>query len=121
MTDQGKRISPPASTTVAVDNVAPRQVTLSAAGRTSITAGGSVSVRGTFSDPGAADTWSYVIDWGDGTAPTAGTTASQQTGIAASHTYAQAGAFAVTRTVTDDDAGSASAAPLSVSVSPRKR
>ena len=59
-------------------------------------AGQPASVRVTFGDPQADDApWAYSVSWGDGTAPTTGTAATQAP-IDASHVYAAAGSFTVT-------------------------
>lgn len=92
-------------------NTAPT-VTLAATSATSIRAGGSVGVRGTFSDPDGGP-WSYVIDWGNGT--TSGTASSPGT-IAAIRTYASTGRYKVTLTVTDSRGASGTSASLTIRV-----
>jgi hypothetical protein len=64
-----------------------------------------VSVEVLFSDPGTPDTHDVTWAWGDGGSDTQTGATSPAT---ASHTYADAGVFEVTVTVTDDDGGSAS-------------
>jgi hypothetical protein len=96
-----------ANTTVTVNNVAPV-----------VTAAGSIidendyaTVSGTISDPGSLDTFTVVIDWGDGSSDTynylAGTTAYSET-----HQYLDddptgtpSDVYLITVTVTDDDTG----------------
>ncbi len=65
--------------------------------------------------PPKSETFTYSIDWQDGTAASTGTATVTQVGNAtrdtlatfsASHTYANAGDFQVAVTVTDDDGGS---------------
>jgi choice-of-anchor C domain-containing protein len=88
---------------VVVRNAAP-VVTFVATSPTSFLVGGSLSVQGSFSDKGVSDgPWQYSIAWGDGTAATTGTLASQGTPITASHTYAKAGTFSASLKVTDKD------------------
>jgi hypothetical protein len=65
-----------------------------------------VSVGVAFSDPGTADTHDVTWDWGDSTSDTqqGATSPALQ-----NHSYAEAGVYTVTVTVTDDDGGSNSA------------
>lgn len=65
-----------------------------------------VTITATYSDPGAADTHTYEIEWGDG-AVDSGTAAGGQ--IVAGHEYADEDVYTVTVTVTDDDGGVGSA------------
>jgi hypothetical protein len=62
-----------------------------------------VQVAVAFSDPGAADTHDVTWDWGDSSSDT-------QVGASSpsvqDHTYGEAGVYAVTVSVTDDDRGS---------------
>ena len=55
-----------ATQTVTVNNVAPAAVTVSASPAT-INENDSTTLSGSFTDPGAADTHTVVINWGDGT------------------------------------------------------
>jgi len=65
--------------------------------------GTSVSISASFSDVGTLDTHTCTIDWDNGAGPVAGTvSAGACTGA---NTYAAAGVYAVTVTVTDDDTG----------------
>jgi hypothetical protein len=69
-----------------------------------------INVGASFTTPGLLDTHTATIDWGDGTAD-AGTIA-QQAGastVSGSHRYAEAGSYAVTVRVIDDDGGEGSA------------
>ena len=72
-------------------------VTLTATSPTTINAGGTVSMKGTFTDPDNGP-WSYTFQWQDGT--TTGSR-SKAGSFSASHTYRTAGVFNVTLTVTD--------------------
>lgn len=84
-------------TTVTVLNEPP---VVTATGDT-VDLGNQSSVVINFTDVGVADTHTATIDWGDGSAvEDLGTITS---GFVATHTYASAGAFPVSVTVTDDD------------------
>jgi PKD repeat protein len=90
---------------VNVINVAP---TVSAAfGTSSVSCGANnTTLTITFSDPAAADTHSAVIDWGDGNALTVSPATSP---VVLSHTYAAAGNYSATVSVSDDDGGTGTA------------
>jgi hypothetical protein len=72
-----------------------------------------------FNNPagGTQKTFTASVNWGDGTAPTAGTVTvtpgspgvPTRGTVSGAHTYAQAADYTVTVTVTDDDAGAGSA------------
>ncbi|MFQ6173154.1 S8 family serine peptidase [Oryzobacter sp. R7] len=92
-------------------NVAP---TVSLSPVATIAEGGTVTVSGSFSDPGWLDTHTVTIDWGT----TQGVTGSQSVDVTpggpgpvtatftASYSYGDDGSYPVTVTVTDDDSGS---------------
>jgi PKD repeat protein len=92
-------VDDPAS--VVVGNVAP-----------SVDAGADQSVDGltvslppaTYTDPGAADTHTATVDWGDGNPTSAAVDPATRT-VSASHTYAAAGTYPGQVCVTDDDGG----------------
>ncbi|MGW2889437.1 family 43 glycosylhydrolase [Streptomyces griseoruber] len=89
---------------VTVKNAAP--AVTSATGPTGpVPAGRRTAVTATFTDPGTADKHTCVIDWKDGTRPSAGTVTA--TGCRAEHTYTSAGIRRPVVTVTDDDGASA--------------
>lgn len=116
-----------ASIQITVVNVAP---TPTLTGPTDATAGSSATLSGTFVDPGAGDTHTAVVDWGDGSGPVQVATvglsslirpvAVVTSSIEASHTYAQPGRYTVTVTVTDDDGG-VGTATQAVTVAPAPR
>jgi alpha-tubulin suppressor-like RCC1 family protein len=93
------------SATVAVGNVGPQvHITAPSAGST-VLVGSTVTVTASITDPGANDTLTCSINWGDGTvvsAPIANGTCSGP------HAYGAAGGRTVTVTATDDDGGSTS-------------
>ncbi|WP_425396859.1 Calx-beta domain-containing protein [Aeoliella sp.] len=106
--------------TVSVDNVAP---TLTVPVNQNVDEGALLSIEniGQISDPGyknvataTDETFSYSIDWGDGTAPDMGIATIDQLGsegvptlasFDGAHTYADDGTYTVTVTVVDDDLG----------------
>jgi PKD repeat protein len=108
---------------VTVTNVAP---TLTVAGNQAADEGSTLSITdiGVFTDPGfanalntggeVAETFTYTVDWGDGTTQATGAATIDQVGspgtltggsFDGSHTYSLAGTYAVTVRVTDDDSG----------------
>lgn len=67
----------------------------------------SVTASGVFADPGTRDTFTLTLSWGDGSpAFTRSYLSTDAKTFSATHTYAAAGSFTITATVTDDDAGS---------------
>lgn len=106
--------------TVAVLNVAPSTATpvLSAS---SLSEGGSVTLSGSFVDPGTRDAHSVTINWGDGSTSTLAIAGGARA-YEATHAYADddptgtaSDVYAITVTIADNDAGS-SAAGTSVTV-----
>ncbi len=122
--DDDTGLSNPISFTVTVTNADPA---LSVAAAQSVVEGSPLSLApiATFSDagfsnptgsPSTAETFSYVVNWGDGSSNSTGSATVSQNGfpgsptlgsIAASHTYADDGVYTVTVTLTDDDGGTA--------------
>jgi hypothetical protein len=117
--DAGFRITwgpmPAGSLEVTVNNVAPSALGLSLSAPT-INENGSVTLSGSFTDPGTLDTHTVVINWGDGSP---NTTLSLPVGartFSASHPYLDdspggtpSDTYPISVTVTDDDTGSATA------------
>ncbi|MCA9158900.1 MAG: PKD domain-containing protein, partial [Planctomycetales bacterium] len=93
----------------------------------SISEGIAVTLNASFTDPAGiaysnqpeTESFTYSIDWGDGSQPTSGNVTNVQFGLAGqsltsgtisqSHTYHDNGTYRATLTVTDDDAGVGSA------------
>jgi len=104
------------ATTVSVSNAAPVVSSFAMAAGTVPVQGTAVSFSGAFSDAGALDTHTAVIDWGDGTSTPAAVAEANGAGTAwASHAYASGGAYTAKLTVKDKDGASQSiSAPVSV-------
>lgn len=94
------------SFTITVANVAP---TVSAGGAGTATAGTAFTRSGSFTDPGAADSWTATVNYGDGSGDQVLALNADKT-FALAHTYAAAGGYPVKITVTDagGDPGTAS-------------
>lgn len=101
--------------TVVVTNVAP---TVTPIAKQTVSEGTLLSLTdiGTFTDPGpeAGGTFTFSINWGDGSSPSTGTATVDQAGTVllplqgsfnGSHTYGNDGTYLVTLQVTDKDAG----------------
>ncbi|MCI0577453.1 MAG: PKD domain-containing protein [Chloroflexi bacterium] len=85
---------------VTVDNVAP---TVDAGPNQNALEGDTISLEpATFTDPGAADTHTATINWGDGTIEP-GVVNQVANTVSGSHAYDDDGLYTVTVTVTDDD------------------
>jgi len=98
-------LSATATTTVSVTNVAP---TVSASfAAPSVACSAASTISGTVADPGLADTFTALIDWGDGSAPRPVAVANGA--FSATYTYARAGRYTATVAVTDDDGGTGEA------------
>jgi PKD repeat protein len=111
----GSQATSDGSTTITVRNVAP---TLNVVGDQMIDEGATLSLTdiATFTDPGfgPTETFTYSIDWGDGTPPDEGTPTIDRPGnygiltagsFDGSHVYAEHGVYTVTVTIQDDDGG----------------
>src|SRR5439155_6115890 len=109
------------SAVVNVNNVVPSQLSL-ALSATSISEGSSITLGGSFADPGSLDTHQVVVNWGDGST---NTTVSLAAGVlnfsGVSYQYKDnptgqpTGSYAISVTVTDKD-GASSSASTSVQV-----
>ena len=103
------------TTTATIANAAP---TVNAGSNQTATVGAAFSLSVAFTDPGVNDApWAYSIAWGDSSAAATGSTTSQSTPIAATHTYSAPGTDTVRVTVTDKD-GAPGAGLLVVTVAP---
>jgi hypothetical protein len=104
------------SVTVVVNNVDPTVVASFAAASVSCGAG-SASLNINISDPGVNDNpWAVTINWGDGSSNTTFNAATQGDQTAQTHTYASAGVYNATVSVTDKDGGSGSDTANAVTV-----
>ncbi len=102
-----------AATFVTVENVAPSLGDLSVA--SPIVEGDVATLSSTWADPGAADTFALVVDWGDGTSDSFSYGAGA-TSFSESHRYLDddpsdtpSDSYTITATLTDDDTGDDSA------------
>jgi len=95
-------------------NTAP-SASLQATSSTSIRAGGSVSVRASFTDPDNGP-WSYSLNWGDGSTTTGNSSnAGTISGISA-HVYSASGTFKAKLTVTDSRGATGGSNTITVKV-----
>jgi len=113
VTDSRGAASAPAQATATIANIPP---TVSA-GANARMLPGIFTLSASFSDPGVNDTWTYVIDWGDGVSTTGST--NRAGAITASHPYLAPAVYKVTVTVTDKDGGVGSgSATVTVTLTP---
>ncbi|GAA5509776.1 dockerin type I domain-containing protein [Novipirellula caenicola] len=100
-------------TTASISNVKP---TLTVAANQSVVVNTPLTITniGSISDPASSDTFTYTVDWGDGSNVVSGVATIDQTGNATrptlasfdgTHTYAAAGNFTVVVRVEDGDGG----------------
>ncbi|HBO43183.1 MAG TPA: hypothetical protein DD670_04460, partial [Planctomycetaceae bacterium] len=92
------------SMTVFVHNVAPHGLAIDPIDP--VDEGETVSLRGTFVDPGTLDEHAVTIDWGDGMIESVLVLPLGEREFAADHVYADNGEYTVTVTVEDDAADS---------------
>ena len=102
VTDAGG-MSVAGGTTVTAVNVGPSLASLVLT-PSSVTDHQTLTVSGTFSDPGTADTFTLTVAWGDGSTSTDSLVAGARS-FSASHEYATAGMYDLIVTVTDRDNG----------------
>lgn len=100
------------STTVMVSNIAP---TLSALSATPINENGTTTLTGTIIDPSPLDSFTLVVDWGDGSDPETLNFIAGTTTFTTTHPYLDdnpsgtpSDSYPIGLTVTDDDTGSSS-------------
>jgi PKD repeat protein len=98
-----------ASTSVTVNNVAPSITSISTA---AINEGGTANLAVAFTDPGTLDTFTAVVDWGDGSTPETINLSAGTTSFNATHAYPDddptgtaSDNYTIAVTLTDDDTG----------------
>jgi PKD repeat protein len=108
------------SKNLTVINVAPVVPSLltSLPSATPILIGSSYSVQGSFTDPGTDGPWIYTLIWGDGTANTTGSAATQGVLPIFNHSYTKAGNFIIKLSVKDKGNATGSATPVPITVVP---
>jgi len=89
--------SAPATTTATITNAAP---TVNAGPDASLPPGATFTMEGSFSDPGNDGPFAWHVDWGDGSAPSAGS-APTAGALRPTHVYTTASRFTATLTVAD--------------------
>ena len=101
-------VNPPvsASGTLTVSNVAPSVTITKPAANALFQSGGAVALHATFTDPGANDSQTCSVDWGDGSVTTGAVSGNA---CDASHSYSGGGSPTIKVTVTDDDGGTGTA------------
>lgn len=103
--DDGHGHPATANTTATIVNVPP--VPTASVASATLICGQPAQFTGTFTDAGVIDqTWTWSINWGDGSPATTGGNALMATPITAAHDYGtNSGPFTITLTVTDKDGG----------------
>lgn len=87
-----------------LDNLAPSISSVNPSTMDPVAVNTPVTINAPFTDPGANDTHTCSVDWGDGNPAASGTVSGGACG--ASHSYPAAGVHLVSVTVTDDDGDS---------------
>nr|NIR37908.1 PKD domain-containing protein [Actinomycetota bacterium] len=113
VTDTSGLASAPDTTAASIANVSP---TVDAGSDRSGEVGQSITLGGSFSDPGPDAPWNWTVDWGDGATSTGSKDA--EGSIQASHTYSAAGDYTVELTVVDSDGGTGTDAALVTQTEP---
>jgi SdrD B-like domain/PKD domain/Putative Ig domain len=110
--DDGQGHPATANTTSTITNVPP--VPTASVANPHLTCGQISQFTGTFTDAGIIDqTWTWSINWGDGSPATTGSNALMATPIIATHNYGtNGGPKTITLTVTDKDGGVGTATTL---------
>jgi PKD repeat protein len=96
----------PANASVSPVNVAPVVGSLSLS-PSSVVDHQTLTVSGTFTDPGTADTFTLTVEWGDTTSSTASLSAGTRS-FSATHAYDAPGPVTIKATVADRDSGQSS-------------
>jgi PKD repeat protein len=91
---------------VTVNNVPPFIESMSVLPTDPLPPGVPVELTTIFSDQGILDTHTATIDWGDGETSSSDVIPAETYLFTENHTYANAGAYMITLTVSDDDGGS---------------
>jgi PKD repeat protein len=92
------------TTAIIVNNVPPTITSLSGPPTDPVPLGTAISLNGVFTDPGTLDSHVALIEWGDGQTTSVNLAAGIYQ-VSGSHTYASAGVYMITLTVTDKDNG----------------
>lgn len=74
-----------------------------------------LTVSGTFTDPGTADTFTLTVDWGDGTAPSEQSLGTARS-FSATHSYEATGPVTITASVKDRDGATSNSSSVSLDV-----
>jgi len=96
-----------ASTAVTVNNVPPANLQLSLSA-SSIGVGGTVTLSGSFTDPGTLDVHSVVVNWGDNSSSTVNLGPGVLTFAGVSHQFTSIGRYVIVVTVSEPDPASVS-------------
>lgn len=107
LTDEDGTHAKSGSQTVEINNIAPEiaQLVTNAILENKVNPREKVSINGSFSDPGSADTHTLTVDWNDGS-PLETISGDQLTGtFEGEHVYSTGGIYTITVTLTDKDGG----------------